>query len=94
MAGIESTNKNISNNIQVECAWHPRTFGTELIMKSGDTHDGVSHSICVKCAVRNILKDDFIELLKSPFTSFEMLEIAYMYIKEGGDTEWINRNAN
>lgn len=87
MAGIESTNKIISNNIQVECAWHPRTFGKELIMKPGDTQDGASHSICSNCAVRNILKDDFIELLKNPFTSFEMLEIAYEYIKEGGDTE-------
>jgi hypothetical protein len=38
--------------MKLECAWHPKLFGVELVMRPaspGREKDGVSHGICEEC---------------------------------------------
>ena len=37
--------------MRVMCAWHPKYFGTELVMREG-TSGRVSHGICDECRAR------------------------------------------
>jgi hypothetical protein len=35
------------NQMRVECAWHPKSFGTTLVMREGS--EPTSHGICDEC---------------------------------------------
>lgn len=38
-----------AQSLKVMCAWHPRFFGEELVMREAAPGAGVSHGICERC---------------------------------------------